>query len=263
MKALWKGYIVLGQLGIPIRLYSATQKSGVTFVQLHEKDSSPVERPLFCKKEHREISSTEVIRGVEYEPGKFISFTEQELEHTSRPELKAITIKQFCEPEQIPPSYYEKPYYLTPTTGGERGYTLIREGLLRSNAVAIGQYYLYGSNHIGAIQAVEDILVLHQLRFSGELISRSSLKTPALARPSPAEIDMMQAVIERYGGPLHLNDYHDEYTEYVSTLAERKIKGLPLPRQEQTPAHTTPDNEIQDALANALKQNNAIQGGES
>lgn len=260
MKALWKGYIVLGQLGIPVRLYSATQKSGVTFVQLHEKDSSPVERPLFCKAEHKEIPASEIIRGVEYEPGKFISFTEQELERTSRSEFKAITIRQFCKPEQIPTSYYEKPYYLTPTTGGERGYALIREGLLRSNAAAIGRYYLYGSDHIGAIKVVEDILVLYQLRFTDELIPRNSIQTPPLTRPSPAEIDMMQAVIERYGGPLHLNDYHDEYTEYVSLLTDRKIKGLPLPRQEQTPAHATPDDKIQDALVHALGQNTIQEG---
>lgn len=39
MKALWKEYIVLVHLGLPIRPYSAMQKSGATFVRLHEKDN--------------------------------------------------------------------------------------------------------------------------------------------------------------------------------------------------------------------------------
>lgn len=261
MKPLWKGYIVLGQLGIPIRLYSATQKSGVKFVQLHEKDSSPVERPLFCKKEHKEIAGSEVIRGVEYEPGKFISFTEQELEQTREQEIKSITIKQFCMPDQIPASHHEKPYYLVPTSGGERGYALLREGLSKTGTLAIGRYYFYGSDHIGAIEAVEDVLVLHQLRFTDELIPRGSIKAPALPRPNPAETDMIEAVIERYSGPLHLSDYHDEYTEYVSLLAERKIKGLPMPKPEQTPAHTTPENKIQDTLATALQRGHKLGQG--
>lgn len=262
MKALWKGYIVLGQLGIPVRLYSATQKSGVTFIQLHEKDSSPVERPLFCKEEHKEIPSSEVIRGVAYEPGKFISFTEQELERVREPEVKAVTIKQFCTPGQIPASYHEKPYYLSPTTGGERGYALLREGLSQTGMVAIGHYYFFGSDHIGAIEATKDILVLHQLRFTGELIPRSSIKTPSLPRPDPAEVDMMEAVIERYSGPLHLSDYHDHYTEYIAQLADRKVRGLPAPKPEKTPAYTTPEDKIQATLAYTLQQPNKLDQGE-
>lgn len=261
MKALWKGYIVLGQLGIPIRMYSATQKSGVVFTQLHEKDGSPVERPLFCKQEHAEISPNEVIRGVEYEPGKFVTFTEQELGRSRSSELKAVTIKQFCAPDQIRPAYYEKPYYIVPTTGGERGYALLRDGLTQTGMVAVGQYYFYGSEHIGAIEANEDVLVLHQLRFSDELISRSDLKTPRLPRPNPSEIDMMKAVIERYSGTLHLRDYHDEYAEYIQILSERKARGLPAPKPEETPAHTTPENDIQTTLADTLKRNTTLEEG--
>lgn len=261
MKALWKGYIVLGQLGIPIRLYSATQKSGVTFVQLHEKDSSPVIRPLFCKLEHKEIASSEVIRGVEYEPGKFISFTNQELERARQSEIKAVTIRQFCPADQIPSSYFEKPYYITPTAGGERGYALLREGLLRTNMVAIGQYYFYGSEYIGAIEASDDILLLHQLRYADELVSRSNIKTAALPRPTPAEIDIIENVIERYSGPLHLRDYHDEYAERIKLLAERKSKGLSMPKPEQIPTHTTPNDDIQSVLTDTLKQNNTLNEG--
>lgn len=263
MKALWKGYIVLGQLGIPVRLYAATQKSGVTFVQLHDKDSSPVERPLFCKQEHTEISPSEVIRGMEYEPGKFVTFTEQELSHSRSSELKAVNIKQFCSPAQVQPSYYEKPYYIVPTAGGERGYALLRDGLAQTGMVAVGQYYFYGSEHIGTIEADGDVLVLHQLRFSDKLIPRSDIKTPQLPRPNPSEIDMMKAVIERYSGTLHLRDYHNEYTEYIQLLAERKAKGLPAPKPEETPAHTTPEDDIQTTLADTLKHNTTLgEGGQ-
>lgn len=254
MKVLWKGYVVLGQLGIPVRLYSATQKSGVTFVQLHEKDSSPVERPLFCKKENREISSHETIRGVEYEPGKYVTFTEQESERSSNTETKAITIKQFCVPNQIAPHYFEKPYYLAPAKGGERGYALLRDGLSQTGMVAFGQYYFYGSEHIGVIGTLEDVLVLYKLRYADELVPRNQIKTPPLSRPNPAELDMMKAAIERYSGPLHIRDYHDEYTEYIKQLSEYKIKGLPMPKPEQVPAHATPESEIHAALDQILSR---------
>jgi non-homologous end joining protein Ku len=56
MKATWQGYIALGQLGIPAKLYSASRSIRPQFVQLHEKDSSPVERVLKCSSENHEIS---------------------------------------------------------------------------------------------------------------------------------------------------------------------------------------------------------------
>lgn len=243
---------MIGQLGIPVRLYSATQQAGPTFVHLHDKDSSPVERPLFCKKEQKEIPYDEIIRGVEYETGKFVTFTDQELEQAGQSDIKAINIKQFGASSDIEPSYYEKSYFVVPTRGGERGYALLREGLSRMNVLAIGQFYFYGSERIGALEVRGDMIVMYRLRFTAELVPRSAISTPPLPRPSPQEIELIQAVIERHSGPLNMSDFHDEYAERIKLLSERKAKGLPMPRPERVPAHATPEESLQEALAQSL-----------
>jgi DNA end-binding protein Ku len=156
MKALWRGFILLGQLGIPVRLYSATKDPGVKFVQLHDKDSSPVERPLFCAKEHKEINHNEIIRGVEIEPGKYVTFTSQELNNINDEQLKAINVKQFSLPSQIKLAFFEKPYFIAAAKGGEHGYALLRESLSQTGMLAIGSFYFYGNEYIAAIEASED-----------------------------------------------------------------------------------------------------------
>jgi DNA end-binding protein Ku len=253
MKALWKGYIVLGRLGIPVRLYAATQEAGLKFVQLHDKDSSPVERPLFCKAEHKEIPYSEVIRGVETEPGKYVTFTAQELER-SHESADTIGISQFVATDQISAIFYEKPYYIVPVRSGEHGYALFREGLTRTSTTALGRFYFYGNEYVGAIAPYEDLLLLHRLRYVDELVPRSHITSPALPRANPSEIDMLQAIIERNGGPLHMRDYHDEHTEHLKLLRERKAKGLPMPKPERLPVGITSETNIRSALTQMMGQ---------
>lgn len=263
MKALWRGYITLGQLGIPVRLYSATQSIRPHFVYLHEKDSSPVTRNLKCEKEDKEIPFGETIRAVEAEPGRFIAFTEQELERASGQEVKTFDVKQFCEPKAIDTVYFEKPYFITPTKGGERAYALLREVLARTDKLAVVQGIIYGNEHIAAIGVRGDLLLLNQLRFEAELTPRSNLKTPPLPKPHPNEIEALEAVVERFSGSFYIEDYHDEYSECVRELVERKAKGLPdSSRRERPDAHATPEDEIVNALASTLNNQPHLDSGE-
>jgi DNA end-binding protein Ku len=249
MRALWKGYIVLGQLGIPIRLYAATKDTGIQFIQLHDADLSPIERPLFCKKEHKEISHDEVVRGVEIEPGKYVTFTNQELEQRPETSMKAVEIRQFCSPEQISPLYFKTPYYVAAAKGGEHAYVLLREGLARTNSHAIGRFFFYGNEYMAALMVQEDILILQRLRFADEIVPRTEIRTPALPSPRPSELDIMSSVIRRHSGPVYMQDYHNEYAERLQLLSERKAKGLPLARPEQPLADTTPEKDIQSVLS--------------
>jgi DNA end-binding protein Ku len=252
MRASWQGYIALGQLGIPARLYSASKKSAPKFVQLHEKDSSPVERVLKCRAENHEISHREIVRAVEYEPGRFITLTGRELERALPLSTKTIEVKQFCNQSDIDPILYEKPYYIAPAKGGERAYALLREALSLSNKIMVAQFALSGREHIGAIGLHRDMLVLHQLRYSDEILPRSDIKTRALPRPSPTEVNTLRSVIDHFSGPFYVEDYHDDYTEQIKTLIERKIKGLPPPRREPISANATPEEEIVSALKSTL-----------
>jgi DNA end-binding protein Ku len=255
MKAAWDGHIALGRLGIPVRLYSATRSTRPQFVQLHEKDSAPVERVLRCKNENKDISAKEIVRAVEYEPGRYITLTGQELERNLPASAKTIDVKQFCDFSEIDPIYYEKPYYIVPAKGGERAYALLREALIRSKKAVVVQFVLYGREHIGVIGLFRDLLVLNQLRFASEIVPRSDLKTRAMPRPSPAEVNTLQSVIEHYSGPFYTEDYHDDYSEQVQMLVERKIKGLPAPRRESVSPNATPEEEIVSALENTLAEN--------
>ncbi|HVS58124.1 MAG TPA: Ku protein [Candidatus Saccharimonadales bacterium] len=251
-RASWQGFITIGQLGVPVRLYSASRSARPRFVQLSEKDGKPVHRVLRSSVTHEEVRADEVVRAVEVEPGKFVTLTDQELEQTGTPHLKTIDVKQFCEPGDINPIYYEKPYYITPGAGGERAYALLREALVRSDKLAITQFVIMSKEHIGALGVAGDLLVLHQLRFADEIVPRSDIKTRPLPKSNPSEVEALQRLIDRFSAPFYVNDYHDEHAEYVQQLVERKAKGLPMPRREKPSPQATPDDQIQAAITRML-----------
>lgn len=251
-KAAWRGYINLGQLGIPVRLYTAVRTAHPRFVLLHETDGSPVERELRCRAEGRKIDSSEVVRAIEYEPGKYIPLTDRELAVAAPQSQKSIVVRQFCDIEAIPSLYVSRPFYVVSTKGGERAYSLLREVLVRQRKMAVTQFVMYSREYLAMLIAHGDLLVLQQIHFASEIVPRSSLQTPPLPRPSPQEVDALSMVVERFSGPFYFQDYHDEYSERVHTLIERKAKGLSPVRREYIAPHATPEAEIVTALQNTL-----------
>lgn len=252
-RAIWQGYITLGQLGIPVRLYAAAQSIRPHFVQLHEKDGSPVERVLMCRDEHQEIKASDTIRAVPVAPGAYVPLTDRELERAAEGVIKAIDIQQFTSVTDISPLYYERPFYVIPSRGGERAYALMREVFARTGKMAIAQFAIYSQEHIAALMVEGDMLMLQQLRYAAGIVPRTNVKTPPLPKPIPAEIEAMQKVVERFSGPVFIQDYHDSYAERINELVERKAKGLPSPRVEQIAPHATPETDIEATLLDALQ----------
>lgn len=252
-RAIWQGYITLGQLGIPVRLYAATQSIRPRFVQLHEKDGSPVERVLMCHDEHREIRVSDTIRAVPVEGDRYIPLTDRELEQTTDGTIKAIDIQHFTDVTDIAPMYFEKPFYVSPSRGGERAYALMREVFTRTSKMAIAQFTIYTQEHIAALMVEGDMLLLQQLRYTAGIVPRANIKTPPLPKPLPAEAEAMQKVVERFSGPVFIQDYHDSYAERINELVERKTKGLPPPRKEQAAPHATPETDIEATLRDTLQ----------
>jgi DNA end-binding protein Ku len=253
LRAAWKGYISIGQLGIAVRLYNAERSQRPDFVLLHESDGSPVERVLKCRAEDKEISYAETVRAIEHQPGKYLTFTPNELAGLDFEQSKLITIKQFSEPDDIAPAYYQRPFYIVPSGGGERAYGLLREALQRSRKVAIGQFIIHNKEHIGAIASYRDLLILYQLRFDAELVPRSEIKTPAIPKASPPEIDALTELIDRFSGPFHIQDYHDEQTERIHELVQRKAKGLKMPKSRAISLRSSNDEDLLPIIKSTLQ----------
>lgn len=256
MKASWSGFLTLGPIAIPMRLYTAVRSAAPQYVQVHAKDHSPIERVYKCQQEGGEVPYDEIVRAVPVERG-FIEVTRQDIQR-QRGDIKSIDIKQFSDPGHIDPSYYEKPYYMVPGKGGELAYALLRQTLERTQKTAIITFVLYEKERLGIVTVFNGLLRLQQLRFADEIVPLSTIKLPSLPQPGPEQINLALSLLERYSMPLHVEDYHSEQNDIVHEIIDRKTKGLELKRPSQPLPHASNEAEITPALKALLEDKDRV-----
>lgn len=242
MKASWSGYFRVGELTLPMRLYSGTQSISPRYVQLHAKDHAPIARVMKCKKDGEELRPDDIIKAVERD-GKYLEIKETDIQASSGDD-KSIIVRQFSDNDAIDAVYYERPYYMVPGKGGEPAYTLLRQAFVQTQKVAITTFTLYEKEHIGIVSVADGILMLQQLRFADEIVPRSTIKTPPLPQPSPDQVDAAVRLMERYSAPFYIEDYRNEQLDELNEVIDRRAKGLPMKRKRQIAPHTTPEEEL-------------------
>src|SRR3954454_7914592 len=141
-RSLWNGAIRFGLVNVPIKVYSAAQSQQIRFRELHEKDAAPLEHRRVCSKEDKEIPFSEVVRGYETSPGRYVVLTKEEIEAPSRERGKTIDLEDFVPADQGDPIFYDKPYWLGPQKDSDAAYAVLVAALERTGLVGIGRFAL-------------------------------------------------------------------------------------------------------------------------
>ena len=96
------------------------------FNQLCKDSHEKVKYKKICPSCNKEVINDDIIKGYEYEKGKYVTFTEDELEKIKTQKDKTIHVEHFAKMSEIDTIYYEKNYYLVPEPGAEKAYELFR-----------------------------------------------------------------------------------------------------------------------------------------
>jgi Ku protein len=126
-RAIWKGELKLDSTKVPVKLYSAVKDQTVRFHILDQKSKTRVKQHMVAPA-GKEVTSEEVRKGFEVETGTFVILEKEDLEKLTPEESREIEITQFVPPAEIPPEYYDRPYYLGPD-GDQTAYFALAEAL--------------------------------------------------------------------------------------------------------------------------------------
>lgn len=226
-RAIWKGSISFGLVNIPVELHTAVREDRPHFHLLHAKDRSPIKYERVCQREGETVPWNDVVKGYEYEKGKFVVMTKEDFEQAALEKSKTIDIVDFVKSEEIDDRYFETSYYLIPPKGGERAYALLREALRESDRVGICRMILRESQHLGAINVHENALVLTMMRFANEVVDLSDFELPEAKHVRDKELDLAKMLVDSLAGKWDPTKYHDEYRKNVMRIIEAKVKGQP------------------------------------
>ncbi len=240
-RALWKGAISFGLVHIPVELFSAEKPSELDLTMLDRRDFAPIGYKRINKETGKEVTWDDIVKGYEYEPGEYVVLSEEDLKQANVEATQTIDIVTFVDAREVPLSYYERPYYLAPTKGGEKVYALLRETLRRADKIGVAQVVIRTKQHLAALFAMDEVIVLNTLRYAEELREPSDLVLPDLhskkAAPTDKEIQMALSLVEGMSEAWEPQRFHDTYREDVLALVKKKVKA----HQTKTITPPTPE----------------------
>jgi DNA end-binding protein Ku len=246
-RSIWKGAIAFGLVNIPIELYSAVRDHRPKFRLLHAKDEGPVKYERVCQAEGKPVAWDDLVKGYEYAKGQFVVLTKDDFKTAALEKTKTIDILDFVDPEEIDERYFETPYYLQPGKGSERAYALLREAIRESGKIGIAKIILRDAQHLAAVEAIGDALVLTMMRFSDELAELKDFNFPHKTDIRPAELKMAQQLIDSLTSKWDPAKYIDEYKENLMRVINAKVKGRRPKLHEM--ASTPQGAEVVDLMA--------------
>lgn len=224
-RAIWKGAISFGLVHIPVALVSATSSQGVDFDWLDSRSMEPVGYKRINKVTGKEVTKEHIVKGVQYEKGRYVVLSEEEIKSAHPLSTQTIDIFSFVDSEQIPLQNIDTPYYLAPDKRGGKVYALLRETLSKTNKVALAHVVLHTRQHLAALMPLESAMVLVMLRWPAEVRSLDTLELGSEvtdAKLVKGELDMAKRLVEDMSAEWSPEDYRDSFEDKIMALVEKK-----------------------------------------
>lgn len=165
----------------------------------------------------------QIVKGFEYEKDKFVIVKDEDFEEADVKATQTVDIMNFVKIDEINPVLFYKPYYMQAEKGGEKAYVLLRNALETSDRIGIAKVVIKTRQHLAAIKAQENGLMLELMHFPEELADVSEFKAPAARPASKPEINMAAQLIESMTTKWDPEQYHDDYHSSLQKMIDEKI----------------------------------------
>src|SRR5882762_4376 len=162
-RATWKGFLKISLVNIPIKVFPATESSGsISFNQLHGQCQTRIQQKRWCPHCDREVPNSEIVKGYEFEKGRYVIMSEDDLDKVRPESTRVIDLVQFADAASIDPMYVDRTYYLAPDGGmAADAFAVVRDGM--QGKVGIGKLALYGREYLVAVRPHGRGIVMHTL----------------------------------------------------------------------------------------------------
>jgi DNA end-binding protein Ku len=224
-RVMWKGAISFGLLHAPVSLYPAIQQDEIDFDWLKRDTLQAVGYKRVVKDTGKEVDKDDIIKAVKYE-GQYVVLSDEEIRAANVKSTHTIDIVGFTDAEDVNFLFFETPYYLAPTKGGEKVYALLREALRKSKKIGIALVVLHNKQHLAALIATPEAIVLNTLRWATEVRSTEALDLPGEGlkdvEVKPKELTMATQLIASMTEDWDPTQYHDTFRDDIMAMVKKK-----------------------------------------
>lgn len=260
MRSMGSFSLTFGLVTVPVKAYLAARSEQASFNALHAECGGRVKQKLHCPTCKVDVEGDDTIKGYEYAKGQYVHFTKDELKALESDGKGTAKISEFVPADSLGIIQTEKCYYLGPDKGGAPAYALLTAALRQTGRIAIAQWVNRGKEHLVAVRAHGDGLLMQQVYYAAEVRDQGELPLPD-EQPDQANLDMAVTLVEQYSSDaLDAATYTDRYNARVAEAVEKKVAGEEVQTAPQ-PAGDGTVVDLFDALQQSLSEQRQAKSG--
>lgn len=253
MHTMWKGSISFGLVHIPIKLFSATEDKDIKLRMLHKECHSPLKYERTCPVCEKEVTNEDIIKGYEYEPGKYVVLNKEDLDELAFEQNKSVEIIDFVKLEDIDPIYFNRSYFIGPNENGQKAYALLKQAMEQSGKIGVAKITIRSKQHLAVVRVYKNTLVLETIYFPDEV--RNVNHVPGLPENieiTEKEMETAIQLIEQLTTTFEPEKYTDDYRTALMDLIQAKITGNEVKHANEAPKTNVVD--LMEALQASIDQ---------
>jgi DNA end-binding protein Ku len=248
-----KTAISFGLVHIPVSLHTATTDADIRFNQLHRETNERIRYKKTCNNCGDEVTAEDIVKGFEYEKGKYVIVTDEDFENIKTEKDRTIQILHFTELNLIDPVFYEKTYHTIPELGGEKAFELLRRAMLDENKIAIAKTVIGTKETLLALIPRDEGIMAETMFYEDEI--KDLPKTYSKQPVGDAELTMAKTLISSMIRPFDPSIYRDEYQARLKELISQKIAGKEIVSPASEPQMNVID--LMEALKKSVEDASA------
>lgn len=237
----WSGQLRISLVSFGIQLFPAVDtKSEISFHQIDRKSHQRIHH-LNVVNGDKPVDNADIVKGFEYSKGKYIVLEPDEVKQLRLETQKSINVAQFVDPKELPPYLFEKPYFVVPDAkGSAEAFAVVRDAMVQSDKIAIGEVAFGGREHLVAIAPPPDKhaggLMAYTLRYAEELRKAKDYFDGIQEQTiDKKQLTLANELIRSLSAPFHLDHYKDDYEAALRELIEARRSETPLAVTEEKP----------------------------
>jgi DNA end-binding protein Ku len=199
------------------------------------------------------VDRSEVIKGYEYEKGRYIVIEPDELKKITPASARTADILAFVKESDVDPIYFDASYFAVPEKENAKPYALLVKALEEKQRVAIAKLAMHLREYAIFVRPRNHGLTVHTMYFADEIRSVEGYgETDHQLKLRPQELKLAEQLVETLSQDFKPAQYHDAYQERLKALIEAKLKGETI--VEEKPAKRAPVIDMMEALKRSVAE---------
>ncbi|MFC9979456.1 Ku protein [Gordonia sp. NPDC127522] len=260
MRSIWKGDLSFGLVNVPVKVYSATESHDRKSYQVDSSDGTRIRYRRVREGTDTEVDYGDIANAYESESGETVILTKEDLATLPVQKSPEISILEFVPAEQVDPIYFDKPYYLEPSSKSPKAYVLLAKALEETDRLAIASFTLRNRTRVAALRVVDGVMTLQTLLWPDEVRKPDFGFLDDDTEIRDQELQMAASLIESMASDYDPSEFEDTYQNELTKLIEAKSEGGEAFPESDDGDKDTEDSDVADLLA-ALRASVKDRGG--